>query len=417
MTSVLLIQTPDPGAPALAADLAACGFALQASAGCADLVREALRGSPDVVVCWEPRPDAALLDAIRVLQAQQGVPVVVFTNDASVERMSEALAAGVHAWVVQGYARERLRPLVHLAQARAAHERKLHQDLSQLSERFEERKLVDKAKGILMRARQVSEDEAFTLLRTASMHGNQRVGQVSRQVIEAAQVAEAINRAGQQRMLSQRLVKLYALVCAKTDADAAQALLRQSAARLEDNLKALEKTLSSATFGDLLQAARSGWEPMKRLLDSPHEARHLAALDDLAEALLAQADALVVALETSGLATTVQVINVSGRQRMLAQRIAKQALLAGGKTSAAMAATAKAFEEGMAALTRAPLSTAEIRELLAAARQAWDALREGVPRAGSAAGQRQLAAASEELLDLFDKLTGAYQHSIQVLMG
>ena len=417
MTSVLLIQTPDPGAPALAADLAACGFALQASAGCADLVREALRGSPDVVVCWEPRPDAALLDAIRVLQAQQGVPVVVFTNDASVERMSEALAAGVHAWVVQGYARERLRPLVHLAQARAAHERKLHQDLSQLSERFEERKLVDKAKGILMRARQVSEDEAFTLLRTASMHGNQRVGQVSRQVIEAAQVAEAINRAGQQRMLSQRLVKLYALVCAKTDADAAQALLRQSAARLEDNLKALEKTLSSATFGDLLQAARSGWEPMKRLLDSPHEARHLAALDDLAEALLAQADVLVVALETSGLATTVQVINVSGRQRMLAQRMAKQALLAGGKTSAAMAATAKAFEEGMAALTRAPLSTAEIRELLAAARQAWDALREGVPRAGSAAGQRQLAAASEELLDLFDKLTGAYQHSIQVLMG
>ncbi len=417
VTSVLLIQTPDPGAPTLAADLAACGFALQASAGCADLVREALRGSPDVVVCWEPRPDAALLDAVRVLQAQQSIPVLVFTNDASVERMDEALAAGVHAWVVQGYGRERLRALVHLAQARAGHERKLRQELSELSERFEERKLVDKAKGILMRARQVSEDEAFTLLRTASMHGNQRVGQVSRQVIEAAQVAEAINRAGQQRMLSQRLVKLYALVCAKTDGDAAQALLRQSAARLEDNLKALEKTLSAATFGDLLQAARTGWEPIKRLLDGPHEARHLAALDELAEALLAQADALVVALETSGLATTVHVINVSGRQRMLAQRMAKQALLAGGKTSAALTATAKAFDEGMAALTRAPLSTAEIRELLAAARHAWDALREGVPRAGSAAGQRQLAAASEELLDLFDKLTGAYQHSIQVLMG
>lgn len=417
MTSVLLIQAPDPGAPALADDLAACGLALQARAGCADLVREALRGNPDVVICWEPRPDAALLDAVRVLQAQQSVPVLVFTNDASVERMGEALAAGVHAWVVQGYGRDRLRALVHLAQARAAHERQLRAALSELSERFEERKLVDKAKGILMRARQVSEDEAFTLLRTASMHGNQRVGQVSRQVIEAAQVAEAINRAGQQRMLSQRLVKLYALVCAATDADAALALLRQSAARLEDNLKLLEKTLSAATFGDLLQAARAGWEPLRRLLDGPHEARHLAALDDLAEALLGQADALVAALETSGLATTVHVINVSGRQRMLAQRMAKQALLAGGKGTPAMAATAKAFEDGMAALNRAPLSTAEIRELLAAARRAWEALREAVPRAASAAGQRQLAAASEELLDLFDKLTGAYQHSIQVLMG
>ncbi len=417
VTSVLLIQSPDPGAPAIAADLAACGFVLQASAVCADLVREALRGSPDVVVCWEPRPDAVLLDAVRVLQAQQPVPVVVFTQDASVERMEQALDAGVQAWVVQGYSRERLRPLVHLAQARAAHERALHQQLAQLSERFEERKLVDKAKGILMRARQVSEEEAFTLLRTASMHGNQRVGQVSRQVIEAAQMAEAVNRAGQQRMLSQRLVKLYALACARTDADAALALLRQSAERVEDNLKSLEKTLSAATFGDLLQAAQAGWSPIRRLLDSPPDVRQLAALDDLAQTLLDQADALVVALETSGLATTVHVINVSGRQRMLAQRMAKQALLAGGQPGADLAATARAFDDGMAALVRAPLSTAEIRELLGAARQAWDTLRDAVPRAGSTAGQRQLAAASEELLDLFDRLTGAYQHSIQVLMG
>ena len=81
-----------------------------------------------------------------------------------------------------------------------------------MSHRFAERKLVDRAKGILMRARQVSEDEAFRVLRAASMHSNQRVGQVSQHVIDAARFAEAVNRAGQLRMLSQRLVKLYALL-------------------------------------------------------------------------------------------------------------------------------------------------------------------------------------------------------------
>src|SRR6185369_6331900 len=105
----------------------------------------------------------------------------------------------------------RLRALVHLALARFAHERQLRDALADVTSRFEERKLVDRAKGILMRARQVSEDEAFKVLRMASMHSNQRVGQVSQQVIAAAGIAESVNRAGQLRMLSQRVVKLYAL--------------------------------------------------------------------------------------------------------------------------------------------------------------------------------------------------------------
>ncbi|TWO63374.1 ANTAR domain-containing protein [Caenimonas sedimenti] len=411
MISVLLVHNPDPDAPALAADFAAAGFTVLGPAACAHLVREALRQGPNVVVCWEPRPSAALFDALRSLQVQQPLPVLVFTQDSGVERMNEALTSGVHAWVVQGYARERLRPLVHLAQAREAHERQLRETLADLTHRFEERKLVDKAKGILMRARRVSEDEAFHLLRTASMHANQRVGQVSRQVIDAAQVAEAINRAGQQRMLSQRLVKLYALACARTEATAAALLMRQSAARIDDNLAVLGK-LSAATFGDLLEAAQTGWAPLRDLVAAPAQAAVLARVDALAEAMLAQADALVVALETSGLAKTVSVINVSGRQRMLSQRMAKQALLgADGKETAA------AFEDGMKALANSPLATQEIREGLASARTAWERLLAGAAKAHEAAGRKELAATSEELLELFDRLTDAYQHSIQVLMG
>lgn len=406
---------PDPGAPALAADFAAAGFLVLGEGDCAHLVRETLRAAPDVLVCWAPRPTPELLQAVTTLQAQQPVPVLFFTHDAGVESLHAALEAGVHAWVVQGYAPQRLRPLVHLAQARERHERQQRSRIAELGARLEERKWVDQAKGILMRASHVSEEEAFRLLRTASMQGNRRVGDLSRQVIEAARIAGAINRAGQQRMLSQRLVKLYALACSRTEGAAATVLMRDSVQRVEDNLAALAADLSAATYGDLIAAAVSGWRQLREVLDAPAASANLPLLDGLAEAVLAQADTLVGALESSGLATQVHVINVAGRQRMLSQRIAKLALLQAD--AKALAETAAAFDRGLAELEGAPLSTPEIRAMLERGRTAWEALRAAVPAAAQPGGRIKVAGASEELLEVFDELTGAYQHSIQVLIG
>ncbi|MEJ6023890.1 type IV pili methyl-accepting chemotaxis transducer N-terminal domain-containing protein [Ramlibacter sp. PS4R-6] len=414
MTTVLLIQPTQGPLPSLAADCAAAGFGVLGPVECADMVRDALRNDPDVVLCWQPRADAAFLDALRTLRAQRPLPVAVFTQDADAQWMNDALEAGADAWVVQGYAPQRLRPLVQLAQARHARERKLREELAEVGARLEERKLVDKAKGILMRSRQMSEDEAFQLLRTASMQGKQRVGQVSQHVIDAALAAGAINRAGQQRMLSQRLVKLYALACSGTEAASAALLMKQSVARVDENLAHLDKALSAATYGDLLAAARTGWAPLKKMLSAAPAAAQLPDLDARAEAMLQQADALVAALEASGLAATAGVVNVSGRQRMLSQRFAKCALL--GSSEGARAAAA-AFEEGMAALAEAPLTSTQIRQGMGDAREAWVRLQEGVRQAGQPAGRLAIASASEELLALFDQLTEAYEHSLQVLLG
>ena len=422
MTTVLLLATPDSGAPPLAAHFTAAGFSVCGEGDCAQLVRDTLRLAPDVLVCWAPRPAPELLQSVATLQAQQPVPVLFFTQDPDADALQRALDAGVHAWVVQGYAPQRLRPLVHLAQAREQHERRLRASVAELGEKLEERKWVDRAKGILMRAQQVSEEEAFQLLRTASMQGNRKVGQVSRQVIAAAGTAEAINRAGQQRMLSQRLVKLYALACSRTDGAAAALLMKESIQRVQDNLAALEAELSVATYGDLVAAARAGWEALRQLLEAPPRAAELGRLDAQAEAVVEQANALVLALESSGLATPVQVINVAGRQRMLSQRLAKLALLQALATDrqaaeALLAQTASEFEQGLAALTQMPLSSPQIRALLERGEAAWRELRAAVPEAAQPGARMKVAAASEELLEIFDRLTQAYQHSIQVLIG
>lgn len=422
MTSVLLLRTPDPGAPALATDFAAAGFDVLGEAECAHLVRDALRVAPDVVVCWAPRPTMELLQSVTTLQAQQPVPVLFFTSDADVDTLQGALQAGVHAWVVQGYAPERLRPLVHLAREREAHERRLRARLAEVEDRLEERKWVERAKGILMRAQPVTEAQAFQLLRTASMQGNQRVGDVSRQVIDAARAAAAINRAGQQRMLSQRLVKLHALACSHTDAAAAAVLVRDSVRRVEENLAALEAALPASTYGDLLRAARVGWAELRDALEAPPDASGLPALDRRAEAVLAQANALVLAVESSGLAAQVHVVNVAGRQRMLSQRAAKLALLQDtaadqARVAAELEETARAFEEGLRSLAQAPLSTPEIRTMLEQGDIAWRSLRAAADGNAQAGGRMKLAAASEELLEIFDRLTESYQHSMQVLMG
>jgi nitrate/nitrite-specific signal transduction histidine kinase len=256
------------------------------------------------------------------------------------------------------------------------------------------------------------------------MHGKQRVGQVSLQVIEAARDADALNRAGQLRMLSQRLVKLQALVVAGTDVPAARALLQLSLERCAQQVEHLQRQLSKPTHGDLLQAVQEGFDALRSALQGPADAAGLVGIDAKAEELLDSANHLTNVLQGAGPAGSLHVINVSGRQRMLSQRLAKQVLLAfllGGDTGRAAqgvaSQTVQAFEQALRHLHELPLSSADIRQALADADAQWQRMLQGVRGVASAPGRVELAQASEALLELFERLTESYERSMQVLMG
>ena len=379
--------------------------------------------APDLIVVYESNPNGALFEGIATVDATAPRPVVVFTSDPDAEKIATATRSGIHAYVVNGYSQNRLRSVVHLAQARFRHERAIRQQLADVNQRFTERKLVDRARGILMGARQLREEEAYRALRSAAMHGKQRIGQVAQRVIESARYAEAINRAGQLRMLSQRLAKLYAFACAKVRPDETERLLAEATSHAESNLGNLARNLSRPTFGDLLDGVVADWQRLQSVLAGPADSARLGEMDRLAGRMLESAERLTANLEIANFAAELHVINVAGRQRMLSQRLAKEAMVgvllgAAAKPVAelAMAATTAELMQGLDYLRHLPLSNPEIDRELAAMVQTWATLEASLPHLDTADGRDTLAALSEALLSHFERLTDGLERGMHSLV-
>lgn len=422
MNTVLIIGDSEATALALERDLKEVGVHVLGATSCENLVRDAARSMPDIVMGRYAAPTPELFTAVATLESACPVAVAVFTDDVRTESIEQALASGIHAWIVHGYGAERLRPTIHLARARFQKDREQRRALQEMAVRLEERKLVDRAKGILMASGGMAEEEAFRTLRNTAMQGKQRVGQVAQRLIDAAKSAEAINRAGQLRMLSQRLVKLHLLALGNIELASAQALRRASIDRVAQNLAVLAQWISSATFGDLLEAVDVSWRELEATLDSG-ASRDVRSLDAAAERLLAAAERLTIALETASPVGRMHIVNLAGRQRMLAQRVAKFSLMRGTERDAApriwneqAQAAHTEFDEAMDALRRSAATGETERAALDRASEVWEVLCRSAGSPTHAAGQLQIAQTSEELLELFDMLTERYEHNLKVLV-
>jgi len=406
---LLLLNSPDEG---LAEALRALGCGVQICRERHALVQHAQeRPSSALLLC---AAGAAELDPW--LEALAGLsparPGVCIAAASSAEQQQRGLALGLQVWLAaMPPPAELLRQLRWAVwQARR---------LEALQTQLDERKWTERAKGLLMAAREIDEDSAFRLLRETAMQAHLRLGQVARSVVQAAQLAEAVNLAGQQRMLSQRLVKLMAQRAAGIEARRAKALQDESAARVDANLARLPALLG-AEHGPALGGLQQAWQALRGLLVGKPTADVLLRAEAAAQTLLQRSEQLTATVVAAGAQQPLRLVNLCGRQRMLSQRLAKQALLAdllNGQDPTLLGAGLSEFEAGLLELEAAPLSNAEIRALLAEVREEWLRLLRSLRETQGPEAAAGLARSSELLLSQLDALTAQYQQSLQTLLA
>src|SRR5213078_2524512 len=124
---------------------------------------------PDVIIIDIDSPTRDTLEQLSFVTREHPRPIVLFTEDRASATIQAALRAGVSAYVVAGMQPERLQPILDVAVARFEQERLLRDELKSMHERLAERKVIERAKGILMQQRGVSDDEAFQLMRRFAM--------------------------------------------------------------------------------------------------------------------------------------------------------------------------------------------------------------------------------------------------------
>lgn len=145
---------------------------------------EALR--PDIVLIDLAEPSRDALEALSLASGASERPVAMFVDRTDPELTQTAIKAGLSAYVVAGLDPARVRPVIETAAARFAVQRALRAELDAAKAALEERKTVDRAKGILMRAKGIGEAEAYALLRKSAMDRGVRIGELARSVVAAA---------------------------------------------------------------------------------------------------------------------------------------------------------------------------------------------------------------------------------------
>jgi response regulator NasT len=142
--------------------------------------------APDVVIVDMALPDRDGLEQVRRITASDPRPIVMFVDRDDRSFMEEAIAAGVCSYNVVGAAFPDVKPIVMAAVAIFQRYRRIEVDLEKANASLQERELVDRAKSLLMKERQVSEPEAYRLLRRRAMNESKRIAAVAAEIVAAA---------------------------------------------------------------------------------------------------------------------------------------------------------------------------------------------------------------------------------------
>lgn len=144
------------------------------------------QSSPDVIFIDLENPKRDTLEHFFSLSRAIQRPIAMFVDRSDTAMIEKSVEAGVSAYVVDGLKKERVKPILDMAISRFNAFSRLKRELEEARSTLEERKIIEQAKGILMRTRDLSEPDAYALLRSTAMKQNRRIVEIAQSLITAA---------------------------------------------------------------------------------------------------------------------------------------------------------------------------------------------------------------------------------------
>ncbi len=141
---------------------------------------------PDMIIVDAESDARDALEHVVMATRDERRPIVLFTNDGDTSHVKDAVAAGVSAYIVAGLEPARIRPILDVAMARFEHEQSLRRELAEAKDELRERKVIDRAKVMLMQRQGLGENDAYEKLRKAAMNKGLRMAEVAQRLLDAA---------------------------------------------------------------------------------------------------------------------------------------------------------------------------------------------------------------------------------------
>jgi two-component system, response regulator / RNA-binding antiterminator len=143
---------------------------------------------PDVIVIDLENPSRDILEQMFQLSRAVRRPIAMFVDESDAASIQASVDAGVSAYIVNGLRKERLKPILDLCISRFNAFARLQDELDRTKSALEDRKVVDRAKGILMKLKGLTEEEAYVLLRTTAMREKKKIGEIAQSILTASEL-------------------------------------------------------------------------------------------------------------------------------------------------------------------------------------------------------------------------------------
>jgi response regulator NasT len=143
---------------------------------------------PDVIVIDLENPSRDILEQMFQVSRAVRRPIAMFVDQSDAASIQASVDAGVSAYIVDGLKKERLKPILDLCISRFNAFSKLQDELDRTKSALEDRKVIDRAKGILMKLKGLTEDEAYVLLRSTAMREKKKIGEIAQSILTASEL-------------------------------------------------------------------------------------------------------------------------------------------------------------------------------------------------------------------------------------